>query len=109
MARRTKEQKQEAAIGGAFPYSEYERHPSWVVLERALAVLEANDDLELRTASRYVVGFLLEQLAADRAEAPAASLSVKNGHSTPLSPARASTGVTRRKPSAIAQRKTSVA
>lgn len=59
---RTKEQEQNAPVRDEFPYRKFMSHPAWKVLEEALAELEANDDLELTTASRYVVGFLIQVL-----------------------------------------------
>jgi hypothetical protein len=38
-------------------------HPAWKIIDSALADLESNDDLELRTARRYVIGYLIQQLA----------------------------------------------
>jgi hypothetical protein len=72
MARRTKEQKQETEVSDEFPYREFITHPAWPVIENALRELESNDDLELRTAQRYVVGFLIKQLALHDLMPPAA-------------------------------------
>ena len=49
-------------FGVDFPYRQLLTHPSWAVLEKAIEELELNNDLELHTASRYIVGFLIQQL-----------------------------------------------
>ena len=61
MARGTEEQEQ-AVIGNVFPYKDYLTHPAWKVVEQAMRDLETNNDLELQTPSRYVVGYLLQAL-----------------------------------------------
>lgn len=43
-------------------YEAFRSHPAWSALEKALVALAANDDVELRTAKRYVVGYLLDSL-----------------------------------------------
>ncbi len=63
MARRTKEPEQAAVVGDDFPYRTLMNHPAWPVVDEALAELEENDDLELRTARRYVIGSLIQQLS----------------------------------------------
>lgn len=40
------------------PYEEFERTKLWSVIDRAIAELEENTDLELTTARTLVVGFL---------------------------------------------------
>jgi hypothetical protein len=71
MARRTEEQEQTPEVGPDFPYRTLMTHPAWPIIEGALADLESNDDLELRTARRYVVGYLIQQLA-ERGQIPPA-------------------------------------
>jgi hypothetical protein len=61
MARRTEEQEQEA-MTAEFPYRNARTHPAWAVIEQALQDLAANNDLELRTPPRYVIGYLIESL-----------------------------------------------
>ncbi|HZK80221.1 MAG TPA: hypothetical protein VFC46_04120 [Humisphaera sp.] len=63
MARGTEEQEQAPEVGPDFPYRTLMTHPAWAILDSALAELESNDDLELRTARRYVIGYLIQQLA----------------------------------------------
>jgi hypothetical protein len=46
-------------------------HPAWDVVDHALGELESNDDLELRTARRYIIGYLLSQLIAQGVIPPA--------------------------------------
>jgi hypothetical protein len=62
MARGTKEQEQAPEVSQDFPYRALMAHPAWEVVDQALGELEDNDDLELRTARRYVVGFIVQQL-----------------------------------------------
>jgi hypothetical protein len=72
MARGTEEQKQTAdEIGADFPYRALMRHPAWPVIDRALRQLEKNGDVELQTASRYVIGHVIEQLVASGLIPPA--------------------------------------
>lgn len=59
MARRTAEQ---AAVMPEFPYRNAKTHPAWAVIEQALQDLAANNDLELQTPPRYVIGYLIESL-----------------------------------------------
>jgi hypothetical protein len=62
MARGTKEQKQAAEVASDFPYLALMTHPAWAVIDGALGELESNNDMELTTARRYVVGFLIQKL-----------------------------------------------
>lgn len=71
MARGTEEQKQAVNVGADFPYRTLMTHPSWKVIDGALAALEANDDMELHTARRYVIGYLIQELA-ERGQIPPA-------------------------------------
>lgn len=61
MARGTKEQEQTAEVAG-FPYKDLMSHPAWKVIEKSISELESNSDLELRTARRHVIGYLVEKL-----------------------------------------------
>ena|SRR2546421_5413679 len=63
MARGTQEQEQTPEVSPDFPYRTLMSHPAWTVIENALEDLECNDDLELRTARRYVIGYLIQHLA----------------------------------------------
>jgi hypothetical protein len=82
MARRTKEQEQTPEMSAGFPYEEFMHYPAWRVLQDALLDLESNKDLELRTDSRYVVGFLIKKLAARDLTQPEVRVvqKQKNGH-----------------------------
>ena len=71
MARGTEEQEQASEISADFPYRTLMTHPAWAIIDGALADLEANDDLELQTARRYVIGYLIQQLA-EHAQIPPA-------------------------------------
>jgi hypothetical protein len=71
MARRTEEQEQASDVSADFPYRSLMTHPAWGVLDSALSELESNDDLDLRTARRYVIGYLIQQLAAQGLIPPA--------------------------------------
>ena len=48
------------------PYSEFERTPLWKSIDSAIAELERNRDVELSTMREHVVGYLCQQLAAQR-------------------------------------------
>jgi hypothetical protein len=80
---RTKEQEQIAKVSEDFPYREFMSHPAWKVLDKALGELEANDDVEVTTASRYVVGFLIKSLVEKGLTLPHVTreLRIKNGKS----------------------------
>jgi hypothetical protein len=71
MARGTEEQEQASDLNPDFPYRALMNHPAWRVIDQALGELEANDDVELRTARRYVIGYLLQQLATKGLTPPA--------------------------------------
>jgi hypothetical protein len=79
MAIRTEEQKQTPQVSADFPYRQYMSHPAWRVLEEALNDLESNDDLELRTAARYVIGYLVMQLSKQGLTPAALPTGSKNG------------------------------
>ncbi|HUB27906.1 MAG TPA: hypothetical protein VL992_20950 [Tepidisphaeraceae bacterium] len=66
MARGTKEQKQEADdVDSKFPYRGLLTHPAWSAIDRALGELEANHDVRIQTARRYLVGYLLQHLLGE--------------------------------------------
>ena len=44
------------------PYSQFEHSPLWRVIEEAVHDLATNGDVELKTARRYVVGYLCQQI-----------------------------------------------
>jgi hypothetical protein len=46
------------------PYQDYEKHPAWRTVERAVKALIKNGDIEARTDLKYIVGFLCKQLDA---------------------------------------------
>ena len=62
MARGTEEQEQAPEVSDDFPYRALMSHPAWAAMDNALGELEDNDDLGLRTARRYVIGYLIQQL-----------------------------------------------
>jgi cystathionine beta-lyase/cystathionine gamma-synthase len=62
MARRTEEQEQAAKVAPPFPYAPLTSHPAWDALDKAIADLEANDDLTLQTAREYAVGYIVQAL-----------------------------------------------
>lgn len=45
-------------------YAQYEGTPLWRALQGALADLEASREVTVRTAPRYVLGYLCQELAA---------------------------------------------
>lgn len=47
------------------PYSEFEGTKLWATLSAALGDLRENQDLELTTPERYVVGYLAKKLTAE--------------------------------------------
>jgi hypothetical protein len=61
MARRSKEQEQ---VQVNFPYTEFMGTALWSSLDTAIADLVHNGDLQLTTATRYVVGYLAKSLTA---------------------------------------------
>ena len=48
------------------PYVEFEGTELWRRLDKEIAALEHNGDLELTTARRYVIGYLCKQLVNAR-------------------------------------------
>jgi len=44
------------------PYSQYQNTEEWVIIEYLLKELENNQDIELKTAPKYVIGYLVEKL-----------------------------------------------
>lgn len=71
MARGTQEQEQTPEVAADFPYRMLMSHPAWAIIDGALSDLESNDDLELRTARRYVIGYLIQQLVEQGQVPPA--------------------------------------
>lgn len=49
------------------PYSEFEGSRLWRTIDGALFDLEQNQDLELRTSRKNVVGYLCKQLSPSNA------------------------------------------
>ena len=45
-----------------FPYQEFQKHPLWNVLDRGIRDLQANGDIEEKTAREYIVGNLAKLL-----------------------------------------------
>lgn len=79
MARGSKEQEQAPDVAADFPYRAVMGHPAWSVLDDALAELESNDDLAMRTARRYVVGYLIQQLIDRKLTPPAFAVGPEAG------------------------------
>lgn len=48
------------------PYSEFEQTPLWKTIDAAIAELERNRDVDLTTARTHVIGYLCQQLAAQK-------------------------------------------
>jgi len=71
MARGTEEQEQTPEVSPDFPYRTLMEHPAWNVIDSALGELEANSDLQLQTARRYVIGYLIQKLATEGLIPPA--------------------------------------
>lgn len=44
------------------PYAQYQNTEEWVIIEYLLKELENNQDIELKTAPEYVIGYLVEKL-----------------------------------------------
>jgi hypothetical protein len=44
------------------PYVQYKNTEEWVIIEYLLNELESNQDIELKTAPEYVIGYLVEKL-----------------------------------------------
>ena len=47
----------------AHPYNEHEGTALWSAIDKEVASLEKNGDIELRTAREYIVGSLCKRLA----------------------------------------------
>ena len=56
------------------PYSEFEQTPLWKAIDAAIADLEQNQDVELKTTREHFIGSLCQQLAAQRTVAEGALL-----------------------------------
>jgi hypothetical protein len=46
------------------PYEQFEKTPLWRAINKAVADLERNQDVELRTAREHFIGYLCQQLSA---------------------------------------------
>lgn len=46
-----------------FPYAKFVDTKLWKVIDKAIADLEKNSDLELTTHRKYIVGYLCKRLA----------------------------------------------
>lgn len=44
------------------PYTKYKNTEEWLIIEYLLNELETNQDIELKTAPDYVIGYLVEKL-----------------------------------------------
>ena len=44
------------------PYTQYQNTEEWIIIEYLLKELENNQDIELKTAPEYVIGYLVEKL-----------------------------------------------
>ena len=44
------------------PYAQYQNTEEWAIIEYLLKELENNQDIELKTAPEYVIGYLVEKL-----------------------------------------------
>lgn len=44
------------------PYAQYQNTEEWAIIEYLLNELETNQDIELKTAPEYVIGYLVEKL-----------------------------------------------
>ena len=44
------------------PYAQYQGTEEWVIIAHLLEELENNQDIELKTAPEYVIGYLVEKL-----------------------------------------------
>ncbi len=42
------------------PYTEFESSPLWSVVDSALSDLEENQDIQITTHRRYVIGYLVK-------------------------------------------------
>lgn len=48
-----------------FPYDKYRGTPLWEKLDRIVADLEDNRDIEITTGREYIIGYLCRQLSED--------------------------------------------
>lgn len=55
------------------PYIEFENTPLWKAIDRAVAELERNQDVQLRTTREHFIGYLCQQLS-DRGTVTESSL-----------------------------------
>lgn len=47
------------------PYTKYESHPLWKIIERAIDDLVENSDLVEQTAREYIVGYICKKILGD--------------------------------------------
>ena len=47
------------------PYSQFEETRLWKTIDAAVAKLEQNQDVELKTTRQHVIGYLCQLLSAD--------------------------------------------
>jgi hypothetical protein len=52
------------------PYTEFESHPLWSVVDSELSELEENQDIQITTAREYVVGSLVKACVKGLSEIP---------------------------------------
>ena len=48
------------------PYTHYQNTEEWAIIERLLKDLMANQDIELKTAPEYVIGYIVRELHSIR-------------------------------------------
>lgn len=51
-----------------FPYEKYRNLELWNEIDRILAELEENSDIDITTAREYVIGYFCEQLSEVESE-----------------------------------------
>jgi hypothetical protein len=44
------------------PYAHFQNTEEWIIVERLLSSLIENQDIELKTAPEYVIGYLVQEL-----------------------------------------------
>ena len=66
------------------PYSHYQNTEEWAIIERLLNELMTNQDIELKTAPEYVIGYIVRELRNKDlfllAEQPAEKRKIANRH-----------------------------
>ncbi|MCE8163509.1 MAG: hypothetical protein I3273_06945 [Candidatus Moeniiplasma glomeromycotorum] len=66
------------------PYSQYQNTEEWVIIAHLLKELEDNQDIELKTAPEYVVGYLVEKLRNKDLFKEQEQITNRNNHSRQL-------------------------